>query len=344
MGARPARYAADSAEAGRSLVWCRGLCMTGPDYRGTLLTLLLVLVLFAAEVSISFSFLLARSKVLGVTLLVFLTIFFSITVWSAYLCSTTDPGIIPRSTVLPDSIIAFPNVRERSVQYRGRHVVLRFCDSCRVWRPPRTSHCATCDNCVRRFDHHCPWLGNDIGLRNYRSYFTFVVFSSLSAAIVITTSVLTIHWTTERFRVQGESYASSIRRALGFNATAVNIVIILLCLLTLLFTGGLTGFHLYLMSNNITTAERFKKRARNSAHVEDDFRGFRAIGFLQFTRRPASALTQGFIGPAYPEEDEFLRLINDQVEEEKVIMGAQVPTMPTPPPRTVSIPLSHLST
>lgn len=310
--------------------------MTGPDYRGTILTFLIAIALFVAECIVSFPYLFRNERHVAVPLFVSMIIFFSITCAAAYLASTTDPGIIPRSPIEPDSIIAFPGIRERVVNYRGRPITLKYCETCRIWRPPRSSHCATCNNCVRRFDHHCPWLGNDIGLRNYRSYFCFVVFASLSEALAITASVLTLHLTTAQFRDShpDESYASSIGRALRTNGTAVNILLVLLCFLAFLFTGGLTGFHLYLMSQNVTTAESFKKRARNSASDADDLRGCASIYMLQCTRRQDSAVTDTHAGPAYPEEEEFLRLIDAQVAEER---DAQASVLN--PPRVCVVPL-----
>lgn len=32
------------------------------------------------------------------------------------------------------------------------------CETCHTYRPPRTSHCRLCDNCVLGTDHHCTFL------------------------------------------------------------------------------------------------------------------------------------------------------------------------------------------
>jgi hypothetical protein len=52
-----------------------------------------------------------------------------------------------------------------------------------ILRPPRAFHCASCGICVESHDHHCPWVGTCIGLRNVRYFIKFLLFTSCHAII-----------------------------------------------------------------------------------------------------------------------------------------------------------------
>lgn len=68
-------------------------------------------------------------------------------------------------------------------------VPVKYCETCCIWRPPRCYHCRVCDNCVETLDHHCVWLNNCVGRRNYRYFLTFVASSTLLALFLLGASL-----------------------------------------------------------------------------------------------------------------------------------------------------------
>jgi hypothetical protein len=94
-------------------------------------------------------------------------IFAFINLW---LSAVMEPGIIPRhplhmETVIPPAAINFQATSlhfSTSTSNKGGDLSRmgtggwKFCRTCNIYRPPRSKHCDSCDNCVLDFDHHCP--------------------------------------------------------------------------------------------------------------------------------------------------------------------------------------------
>lgn len=59
------------------------------------------------------------------------------------------------------------------------------CSKCDAYRPPRAHHCRICNRCVLQLDHHCPWLNNCIGYRNYRYFILAVTYLAIGSLYAV---------------------------------------------------------------------------------------------------------------------------------------------------------------
>ncbi len=100
----------------------------------------------------------------------------------------SDAGILPRRT-LKNSIEKKRVIKINQLGFTRKY---RICDTCLIVRPLRSTHCGDCDNCVEKFDHHCPWLGNCVGKRNYKYFYSFIVSLNLLTMYMIVFSIIYI--------------------------------------------------------------------------------------------------------------------------------------------------------
>lgn len=115
--------------------------------------------------------------------------------------SVSDPGVYPRNihpleTDDSNDPLAVPPANSwaliRPPKETDIHleVPIKYCRTCRIWRPPRCHHCKVCDSCIETQDHHCVWLNNCVGRRNYRFFFTFIISGTLLGLYLIALSAL----------------------------------------------------------------------------------------------------------------------------------------------------------
>lgn len=153
---------------GRNKFYCNGYLITAPNSSIFYLTIVLI----TGTSGLFFAFdcpFLAERITLGIPIIG--GILYIFTMLSLLRTSFSDPGIIPRASqdeaAYIEKQIEVPNAlnsptyrpppRTKEVLVRGQTVKLKYCFTCKIFRPPRASHCSLCDNCVQNFDHHCPW-------------------------------------------------------------------------------------------------------------------------------------------------------------------------------------------
>ncbi|MQM19097.1 hypothetical protein Taro_052098 [Colocasia esculenta] len=263
---------------GSNRFFCGGRLIFGPDVASLYLSTLLIAGPAFTFCSQVISKIVDREKphyvrdpdqtnILGLPVLIVAAVVTISDLLFLFLTSSRDPGILPRNTRPPESEelfdISTPSMewingrtphlrlpRTKEVVVNGFIVKVKFCDTCLLYRPPRASHCSICNNCVQRFDHHCPWVGQCIGLRNYRFFFLFISSSTFLCMYIFIFSWLNI--------VGQKDHYGSIWRSMS--GEVLSLILIVYTFIAVWFVGGLTVFHSYLICTNQTTYENFRYR------------------------------------------------------------------------------------
>lgn len=233
---------------GNEVFFCGGRLVAGPNWKslfGTSFLILAPLAVYAFLVGgilmddVSFVVPLI-GLLLGVIALIFL-----------FVTGCMDPGILKRQE--PDAeYLAGRKPKTNEVMVNGKTVMVRYNETCHFYQPPRAHHCSVNDNCIKKFDHHCPWVGTTIGLRNYRFFLSFIFAASLLCIYICATAVWAIKLEYDDLESGNRDIGSA------FGAAPAALVVAGYAVLFFLFVGGLSFFHIYLVSTNQTTYENFR--------------------------------------------------------------------------------------
>lgn len=156
----------------------------------------------------------------------------------------TDPGAVPKGNATKEFI--------ESLQLKPGQVVYK-CPKCCSIKPDRAHHCSVCKRCIRKMDHHCPWVNNCVGENNQKYFVLFTMYIALiSLHALIMVGFHFLH-----------CFEEDWTKCSSFSPPTTVILLILLCfegLLFLIFTSVMFGTQVHSICTDETGIERLQRK------------------------------------------------------------------------------------
>jgi len=231
---------------GNNKLWCKLFCISGPQYYNIFFAFILISL---PNACLLYIYIRAYSQISILYQIIISFFLYIIEIIMMILGGCTDPGILPRH---PNDLYYNTNRPLLHTVLNGNKIILAFCYSCSMYRPPRTSHCSVCDNCVERFDHHCLWLGTCIGKRNYRYFFCLLISLFINLLFQICSGIYYV--ANQSIKLKNKE-KNSLFLVIAYSAIVAYDILFVAC-----FLGKLLVVHLYLVFTSITFYEMVKKK------------------------------------------------------------------------------------
>ncbi|XP_033068198.1 palmitoyltransferase ZDHHC3 isoform X4 [Trachypithecus francoisi] len=210
----------------------------------------------------------------------------------------TDPGAVPKGNATKEFI--------ESLQLKPGQVVYK-CPKCCSIKPDRAHHCSVCKRCIRKMDHHCPWVNNCVGENNQKYFVLFTMYIALiSLHALIMVGFHFLH-----------CFEEDWTKCSSFSPPTTVILLILLCfegLLFLIFTSVMFGTQVHSICTDETGIERLKRKNQprectgSWQSVKETFGGDFSLNWFNPFSRPCQ--------PEIPSDKDMVRQVTSLSDTE----------------------------
>ncbi|WFD17980.1 protein S-acyltransferase [Malassezia caprae] len=224
---------------------------------------------------------------------VVLVVYFWISALAAMLrTALTDPGILPRNVgtgpdMGPPARPAPFHIDTPQQEVKDREEPLervddggcpilgntttvsrRWCTTCQIYRPPRCSHCRSCDNCVDGLDHHCVFLNACIGRRNYTTFYAFLCHMVALLLTALVTSACKLYFLSAPKRAEQAEVRDGVRAGFvhALQVSPQSAVFFFLGFVWLIPAACLWVYHTWLLMHNRSTVEQIRLESTNQLY------------------------------------------------------------------------------
>lgn len=101
------------------------------------------------------------------------------------------------------------------------------CQKCFLHRPSHTHHCRRCGHCVRKMDHHCPWINNCVGEDNQFAFMLLLAYAYTLSIMTLVLDILHMYFMPPCLACDKESFVVVHQSAIMW--TAVVMAIMMTC-------------------------------------------------------------------------------------------------------------------
>ncbi|KAG5887429.1 hypothetical protein JTB14_024628 [Gonioctena quinquepunctata] len=223
---------------------CGGMLWCIRDICGVICAILTwLLILYAEFVVMSVILIPSPYPVYSVINMIIFQICAFLAITSHFKTMFTDPGAVPKGNATKEMI--------KQMGFREGQVIFK-CPKCCSIKPDRAHHCSVCQRCIRKMDHHCPWVNNCVGENNQKY---FVLFTFYIATISLHSLFLAIN---QFLMCIGHEW----KECTTYSPPATVVLLLFLifeALLFAIFTAVMLGTQVQAIWNDETGIEQLKK-------------------------------------------------------------------------------------